>query len=446
VNGAVFWRLIGAPAQSASGARARQAVRGRDRLYVRIYFALLAGLLLVASLVWGVWRWNAEQHARAGFDTYAQTAFQLLPPAAAPADVQQQSLEAWGRRMEATLTLYASNGELLAHAGEVLPAPGVERTQSGWLDSDSGMVALKLPDGRWLVGRKSTTIPHQPLRIAVLLALVALVVSTVAYPVARHLTSRLEKLQVSVEALGAGDLKARVDASGCDEVAHLAQSFNQAAARIETLVAAQKALLANASHELRSPLARIRMAVELTETQPSPGVCAELRRNIVELDQLIDEILLSSRLEAAATEPTSGLEQVDFTALVVEECARSGARFFGTQIELRGESRLLRRLVRNLLDNGRRHAGDSALEVLLTEPRPNIAQLDVCDRGPGIPEHLRERIFEPFFRAPGTREDDGGVGLGLALVRTIAGRHGGTVTCQARRGGGTCFTASFARS
>jgi len=185
------------------------------------------------------------------------------------------------------------------------------------------------------------------------------------------------------------------------------------------------------------------MAIELAETQPSTGVRAELRKNVVELDQLIDEILLASRLEAGAGDRSAGLELVDLTALVAEECARTEARFSGAQIELSGESRLLRRLVRNLLENGRRHGGDSALEVFLTLPHPNTAQLDVCDRGPGIPEHLRERIFEPFFRAPGSREDDGGVGLGLALVRTIALRHGGTVTCQARPGGGTCFTARF---
>jgi signal transduction histidine kinase len=102
--------------------------------------------------------------------------------------------------------------------------------------------------------------------------------------------------------------------------------------------------------------------------------------------------------------------------------------------------------VRNLLDNGRRHGGTSALEVALTLPNASTAQLDVCDRGSGIPAELRERVFEPFFRAPGTREGDGGVGLGLALVRSIAERHNGQVRCLARTGGGSCFSVTLALS
>jgi signal transduction histidine kinase len=430
-------------ADATADTKDAKPLRRRDRLYVRIYFALLAGLLLVASLLWGVARWNATQHEQTAFDAYAQFASQVLPPASAPPDVQQQALQAWNRRIAASFTLYGSDGTLLAHAGDVLPAPGVKRTQSGWTDLGSGTVALKLADGRWLVGRKPTLLPRQPLQVAAFMALIALAVSTVAYPVVRRLTQRLERLQMSVEALGAGDLKARVDAQGRDEVAHLAKSFNRAAARIEALVASQKALLANASHELRSPLTRIRMAVELTEATASPKMREELRRNIMELDQLIDEILLTSRLEANAPNPSCDFEAVDLTALVAEECARAGAQFCGTPFQLQGDPRLLRRLVRNLLDNGQRHGGGSELEVSLALARDNMVQLDVCDRGAGISPELRERIFEPFFRIPGTREGDGGVGLGLALVRSIAQRHRGEVKCLPRAGGGSCFSVAF---
>jgi signal transduction histidine kinase len=418
-------------------------LRGRDRLYIRIYFALLAGLILVASLFWGVWRWSVGQHASATFDTYAELASEVLPAASAPALAQQEALQRWAGRMGAQLTLYSPQRELIANAGNVLPPPEPQQAQSNWLDVGAGTASLKLPDGRWLIGRRPRFVTGQPLQVAGLLALIALAVSMAAYPVVRRLTLRLEKLQVSVEALGAGDLKARVGSEGCDEVARLAQSFNQAAGRIEALVCSQKTLLANASHELRSPLARIRMAVELAGSQPSAGVGEELRKNIAELDQLIDEILLASRLEAGAPDGAAGFEWVDLTALIAEECARTDARFAGAAVGLRGDPRLLRRLVRNLLENGRRHAGGSAIEVALTVPNPNTAQLDVCDRGSGIPEDLRERIFEPFFRAPGTREGDGGVGLGLSLVRSIALRHHGQALCQARPGGGTCFSVQL---
>ena len=138
-----------------------------------------------------------------------------------------------------------------------------------------------------------------PMNFFWLLALVALAVALGAYPVIRRLTKRLEGLQSSVERWGSGDLSARVTVQGIDEVAFLAERFNQAAERIELLLNSHKSLLANASHELRSPLARIRMSLELMGRGASdPGLLREeIERNIRELDQLIDEILLASRLD-----------------------------------------------------------------------------------------------------------------------------------------------------
>jgi signal transduction histidine kinase len=108
---------------------------------------------------------------------------------------------------------------------------------------------------------------------------------------------------------------------------------------------------------------------------------------------------------------------------------------------VRGEERLLRRAVRNLLENARRYGGDG-VEARL-DAADGAVRLIVCDRGPGVPEAYRERIFEPFFRLPGHAEREGGVGLGLALVRQIAERHGGEVRCAPREGGGSCFTLTL---
>ena len=159
-------------------------------------------------------------------------------------------------------------------------------------------------------GRPGRPPPPGPVTTFILLALG---VGVGAYPVVRRLTRRLERLQSGVNQWGAADLSARVDVEGHDEVAQLAQAFNDAAARIEQLVGAHRTLLANASHELRSPLARIRLGIELLSTDPSPARRAELARDISELDQLIDEILLASRLEGGAPPER---ELVDLTALV----------------------------------------------------------------------------------------------------------------------------------
>jgi two-component system OmpR family sensor kinase len=282
------------------------------------------------------------------------------------------------------------------------------------------------------------------LGLVMMLALIAVLVAIGAYPVVRRLTRRLEQLERSVQAWGAGQFAVRVAVEGDDEVARLAISFNDAAARIESLLAAQKSLLANASHELRSPLARIRMAAELMAEHAPPAIGIELRRNVTELDLLIDEVLLASRLDAGS-QAIRGVEMLDLTGLVAEECARVNAtleaRAIGV-IEMRGEPKLLRRMVRNLLENAVRYGAGSAVEVRLARLGDAALRLDVCDGGPGIPEAERERVFEPFYRIAGASEAAGGVGLGLALVRQIARRHGGDAQCLAN-GAGACLRVTL---
>jgi two-component system, OmpR family, sensor kinase len=281
--------------------------------------------------------------------------------------------------------------------------------------------------------------------VALLIAF-AFAVALGSYPVVRRLTLRLEGLQRGVERLGAGDLRSRVDESGRDEVAFLAQRFNRAADQVEVLVQSQKSLLANASHELRSPLARIRMGLELMETAPSAALKAELSRNIGELDALIDEILLASRLETAASGDLQAVrDSVDVLALAAEEGARVGVELSwqgeSAAAVLPGDARLLRRMIRNLLENAQRHGGQEVSLALSADA--SQLRIEVSDRGPGVPQAERERIFEPFYRSALASERHGGVGLGLSLVRSIARQHGGQVQCLEREGGGARFVASL---
>jgi signal transduction histidine kinase len=273
------------------------------------------------------------------------------------------------------------------------------------------------------------------LMLAAFLGAIALVVAVGARPVVRRLTGRLERLQRGVESLGAGDLRARVKVEGRDEVARLAQSFNQAAARIEGLVDAHKMLLANASHELRTPLTRIRLGLELADT-PSERK-AELERDIAELDQLVDEILLVSRLDA--TEQLDVREDIDLTALAAEECARYDDCWVqGRPVTVRGDPTLLRRMIRNLVDNAHLH-GQPPIEVTV-DRQNDQAVLRVSDHGPVIPESARDRLFSMFYRIPG-RSGPKGSGLGLALVKQITRRHGGDVAYDIERG--SCFAVTL---
>jgi signal transduction histidine kinase len=391
------------------------------RLYLRIYFAVLASLAVFALAAGVLWRTLGEP--RGGDQLLETVARNVLPPAhAAPAE-QQAALERLARDVRVDLGLFAADGSRLAAVGEAVGVPG----RAGWQHGAGGPVwTTRLADGRWLAAR----VPHHrrgPGFGLFALALILLAVGVGAYPVVRRLTQRLERLQRGVEALGAGELSARVKVEGKDEVARLAESFNRAAAQIEQLVGAHKALLANASHELRTPLARIRMALELINEGAEPRRQRELAQDIAELDGLIDEILLASRLDASAA--LENVEEVDLLALAAEECARYGLEAQGEPVIMRGDPRLLRRMIRNLLENARRH-GAAPIEVQVTR-----RALRVCDGGAGVPESERERIFEPFYRRA---DGQGGAGLGLALVRQIAHRHGAEVRCT-----GNCFVVSL---
>jgi len=396
------------------------------RLYLRIWLAVVAGVAVLTLVVGWAWRVAAEHNA----------------PSPTPREVMVRN----------------ASGELIGSASaQPGRGPGMGLEFNVTLADGQTLVLQMPPRQRRMQGGGPPPAPppywtRPPYGFLWLLAVVGIAVALGVYPIVRRLTQRLEALQRGVQRWGDGDLSARIPVQGEDEVADLSARFNTAAERIETLMAtqkqllaSQKSLLANASHELRSPLTRIRMGMELMGTHPSPTFREEISRNIEELNQLIDEILLASRLDAREADMGT-VEAIDLLGLAVEESARVGAELELAQgidsLVVPGVAKLLRRLVRNLLENARRYGGAalaSGITVIVGRDGAN-AVLQVCDRGPGVPPDQRERIFEPFYRLPGASEREGGVGLGLSLVKSIAQRHGGSVRCEAREGGGACFT------
>ena len=438
-------------------------------LYLRIYLTVVVALALFA--VGSAWLFQREvQVERGRFDAqvgervsaWAELIQRSLPPADAPREEQAQALREWAQRLRLPIALDDENGQRIAASDTYLrrhaELPGAPRGIQVKLDDGRTMWVLRNPLGgpRGNVGGAGGGAPRGGMPapppwtrgagLAALLVVLFLAVAAGAYPVVRRLTRRLEGLKLGVQRFGEGALGQRVDAGGRDEVAALAASFNQAAERIELLVNSHKSLLANASHELRSPLARMKMALSLmdersTDAAQRERLATELRTNIGELDALVEEVLLASRLDAQAAVFTP--QPVDVIALAAEEAAQVGAELQAVEARLSvpGDERLLRRALRNLLENAKRYGGG---EITLHAARvASRIELRVCDRGAGVPEALRERIFEPFFRLPGHAEREGGVGLGLALVKQIAHRHGGTVRCEANAGGGSCFVLSL---
>jgi len=397
-----------------------------QRLYLRVWLAVVGAVVLMLVLVGWLWRVEAERERamRPGREIVLRDSAGVII-GQAPA----RPIRTPGQVPEFQVTL--RSGETVTIQ---LPRPR-EPGKGPRGGPRSG------PDGS-LGSRMSPT--NQRLGFAWMLALIAAAVALGSYPVVRRLTQRLEKLESGVRQWGDGDLDRRLPEDGGDEVANLARGFNEAAARVQAMLQSHKALLANASHELRSPLTRIRMGLELMDADTSVQVKAEIARNIQELDQLIDEILLASRLDASQAD-IGTMESLDLIGIAAEECARMGAELqvnsSADQLTVMGVAKLMRRVVRNLLENARRHAASAV--TLQLSAAGGLVELAVCDQGPGVPALYRERIFEPFFRLPGASERDGGVGLGLALVKAIVVRHGGTVRCEPRAQTGACFRISL---
>ena len=411
------------------------------RLYMRIYLTTLASLAVVVILCVLLWQFTAARAINAEQDRFIGALVSKALPPDAKSDALQKSLDGLVVPPIEGLVLFDRNGVRVASAGylgwALAPAnPDAARIAMQPRHRSSMIHAIPLDDGRIVIARMHSDALQIHIGGLVLTLLIALAVALGTYPIVRRLTRRLEELAGTVDRFGQGDLAVRAPLSGNDEVSSLASSFNDMADRVATLLAAHSRMLANASHELRSPLARIRIALELHATNPRPELLESMRKDCEEIESQIEEILLASKLDTVDT--ALPRDTLDLEVLVAEESSRLGIPFDTVPAEVRGDARLLRRLIRNLLENALKHGG-TGVDAKLAIAANGDRILQVGDRGPGIPEAERERIFEPFYRPANTAETGTGWGLGLALVRQIADRHRGSVRCLAREGGGCVF-------
>jgi signal transduction histidine kinase len=255
------------------------------------------------------------------------------------------------------------------------------------------------------------------------------------WPLAAHLSRPLRQLALASDALGRGDLGARVTLHRRDEVGLLASSFNRMAENLQRLVASHKQLLADVSHELRSPLARLRLAVELARQDAGPAARNYLdtaERQSEALDALIGELLTHSRLESQPQillreplDPRSWIE-----SRVGEQSVLSQSRRVRVEVDaepglptLAADPRLLGRALDNVLRNALAHAPENSEVTIRAEHAGEELRISVRDRGPGVDSAVLERIFEPFFRAPpqpagGQSRSEGEAGISARSAAT----------------------------
>lgn len=433
------------------------------RLHTRIYLHFLAVLLVVglaAAFVLGF-------GARGAFlrDTSARVATHVAalageslgdPPALA------RRLEQVRADLDVDAAVRGLDGRLLAAAGRPLPGPSaaelaearagrtVVRPRRGWHEA---VAPVREPRGEEVAAVLVTSLRHRfPGRALVTpIAMVAVVLAVAAVatrPLARRISRPVERLTDAARRLGGGDLGYRVPLPAppregaaprrADELTELTVAFNDMAARVEGLVRSQRTLLANVSHELRSPLARVRVALALLPPDDETARrVAAVERDLEELDRLIETVLASARLEATGLPARPG--PLEARALLGEVAARAGddPRLAGAAVRVAGgpevpfvgDAGLLRLALSNLVENAAKYgAPPITLDAGVEDGRLWLA---VTDEGPGIPAAERDRVLEPFYRLDAARtpaapgEGPRGVGLGLTLARQVAEAHGG---------------------
>ncbi len=308
------------------------------------------------------------------------------------------------------------------------------------LRMDDNMMARKSEDGRYwfffIVPRQSPG-PWfiRPDHLFILLVAILL-----CYWLALHLTQPLRKLQRAVERFGRGDFSARVASNRRDEFGQLANTFDRMAGRIETLLTAERRLLLDISHELRSPLARLGVAVELARSGENlDSHLNRIQKESDRLNSLVGQLLQVTRAEGDPSLLRREPVHLDELLQQLMEDSQIEARAHGSVLKLeapepatvQGDPELLRRAIENVIRNAIRYAPrDSSIEISLARRGEGIV-LSVRDHGPGVPEEALPRLFDAFYRVETDRNrTSGGTGLGLSIARRSVELHKGTIRAR----------------
>ncbi|OIQ00375.1 MAG: hypothetical protein AUK35_04490 [Zetaproteobacteria bacterium CG2_30_46_52] len=410
----------------------------RHKLYLQIYLGFVASLVifaLLAGVAWKVFGPNDQRNFGQGITTLIA---QALPLDAAPQKIAE-SMATIALAFHVELSLYDQNNNHIYSTQKVMPLPPETNHHHGFIHgAQPGHFFITLADGRKLIiFHPNRFFGGPPLGFLLLLIVLALA----AYPLSKRLTCRLESLNQQVQRFGEGDLTARATIKGKDEIAELARTFNATANRIEHLIQSQKQALAGASHELRSPLTRMRMALEVNASENDESLKSQLLQNIAALDALVGELLLSSKLDAGTT--TLNKVSMDLLALTAEVAAHYNAETEGSSALILADELMIRRVLTNLLDNAKRYQRKVPIH-LRVHAEDDWVILKVCDDGPGINEEDLPHVFTPFYQSRQADKQTGSLGMGLSIVEKIVHQHNGEIVYRNDLEG-TCFEVRLPR-
>ena len=297
-----------------------------------------------------------------------------------------------------------------------------------------------------IFGRHGNWGDHSHGEVLLLLLLVIGAILALSYLIVRWLLKPLGWLTGGMKRMGGGDLDTTVPIRKYDELGDLTQAFNDMSAKIRNAVRAKQQLLLDVSHELRSPMTRLKLAAEFIQ---DPKVKEQIVSDLVEMEVMTDEILESERL----TSEQGGLarESIDLTALIQDVIVRyqdcpPGVRLLNHEsVRVLVDPERVRVLLRNVIDNALKYSKDQPRPVeVAIESRADSVAVTVKDYGEGIPGQDQALLFEPFYRVDKSRQKrTGGYGLGLSLCKKIMDAHGGDITVNSEPGAGTTFSITF---
>jgi signal transduction histidine kinase len=438
---------------------------------VRVRTTLAALLVVgVAMVVGGVMLVAVLRNALTG-EVRASARLRATEVAAALESGTRPDQLAVGEAEDLLIQVLDARGEVVRASRNVQGLPPVARLRPGTsarvdvpIDNDDFLavaVAASTPEGRLtvVVARVADMVAESTRIVTVLLAVglpvLLLVVAATTWKVVGRALAPVEAIRGEVDEISAVELHRRVpDPPGDDEVARLARTMNRMLGRLQRAHQRQRRFVADASHELRSPVASIRQHAEVALAHPGRTTTAELAATVLAEDlriqRLVEDLLLLARADEHAL--PARRRQVDLDDLVFDE-ARRLRDGTGLHIDVGavsagrvdGDAEGLRRVLRNLGDNAARHAG-TRIGFALGE-RDGAAVLAVDDDGPGIPAGDRERVLERFVRLDDARgRDAGGSGLGLAIVAELVAAHGGAVSVTGSPLGGARVEVSLPRA
>lgn len=369
------------------------------------------------------------------------------------------------------VTVYDVEGRLIASTTRP-PAPMLSESQLhrldqvGQLQLESGVVVRPVRENGHLVGVGIVNLrPPPPGRLtpglALPLAVLALVFLAATMVFARHVAKPLQQLASTAKQFGRGDLGARSRLGRKDEIGDLGRAFDDMAERVTSLMATQQELLVNVSHELLTPLARIRVAIDLIndgELAQAKEMVSEITHNVVELERLLDDVMTVAKFDLAHVHAGAKMMPLKLSRVSVEDLVQKAVSNFRAQYQshevavdvssdlptLSTDAVLLRRVLENLLDNARKYSDTGTTIRIGAVAAEGSVSITVADNGIGIDEVDLKKVFTPFFRTDKSRSrSTGGVGLGLALANRVVEAQGGTIDIASKPGVGTTVTLNL---